>query len=206
MSLHTIARGLQTLHNIKIDPLMLMTSEFIEFLTSDEINPLREMLYDKISFHAPQNFWFHIAATLDKGYRIRLLQMETNPAKIPETDLAFNLARFGYKEIGPELGEGQRICIEYIMASLMMKGDARRIEAIPILLAKNKPNYGLLIFLSEKYGLSGRLFGLLKALDKIKPSKETGAAIEILEFLKPKEITANSKSIREKMRLYGAIG
>ena len=205
-SLHAIARDLQALHIIKIDPLILTTDEFLEFLTSDEINPLKEMLYDKITFHGPQDFWSHIAAALAKGYRIVLLEAETNPAKIPEKDLTFNLARFGYKEIGPELREGQRICIEYIIASIMMKGDARRIEAIPILLAKNKANHSLLIFLSEKYGLSGRLIGLLKALAKIKPSKDTALTIGFLESLKTKEIRANNKSIEEKMRLYGAIG
>jgi hypothetical protein len=205
MSIDAIARDLQALHTIKIDPLILTTDEFLEFLTSDEINPLREMLYDKITFHGPQDFWSHIAAALAKGYKIALLEVETNPAKIPEKDLIFNLARFGYKEIGPQLREGQRICIEYIITSIMMKGDARRIEAIPILLAKNKTNYSLLIFLSEKYGLSGRLIGLLNALDKIKPSKETALAIEILEQLKPKQIRANIKSIDEKMRLYAAI-
>jgi hypothetical protein len=163
------------------------------------------MLYDKITFHGPQDFWSHIAAALAKGYRIELLEAETNAAKIPEKDLTFNLARFGYKEVGSELREGQRICIEYIIASIMMKGDARRIEAIPILMAKNKANHSLLIFLSEKYGASGRLIGLLKALDKIKPSKEIAITIGILESLKPKEIRANNKSIEEKMRLYGAI-
>jgi len=167
---------------------------------------LKEMLYDKITFHGPQDFWSHIAAALAKGHRIALLEAETNTAKISERDLTFNLARFGYKEIGPELREGRRICIECIIASIMMKGDSRRIEAIPILLAKNKPNHSLLIFLSEKYGLSGRLIGLLKALDEIKPSKEAAVTIGILESLKPKEIRANNKSIEEKMRLYGAIG
>jgi len=203
--IHATARDLQAFATIKIDPLILTTDEFLELLTPDEINPLKEMLYDKITLHGPQDFWSHIAAAVAKGYRIALLEAETNPAKIPEKDLTFNLARFGYKEIGPELREGQRICIEYIIASIMMKGDARRIEAIPILLAKNKANHSLLIFLSEKYGLSGRLIGLLKALDKIKPSKETGVTIGILESLKPKEIRANNKSIEEKMRLYGAI-
>lgn len=205
ISIHAIARDLQALHNIKIDPLIITTNEFLEFLASDEINPLREMLYDKISFHAPQDFWSHIAAAVAKGYRIGLLQAETNPAKISEKDLTFNLARFGYKEIGPQLREGHRICIEYTIASTMMKGDARRIGAIPILLAKNKANHRLLIFLSEKYRLSGRLVGLLRALNRIKPSKEMALAVEILESLKLKEIRADNKSIEEKMRVYGAI-
>jgi hypothetical protein len=205
-NIHAIAQDLQALHNIKLDPIILTTDAFLDFLTSDEINPLREMLSNKITFHSPQDFWAHIAAALARGYRIRLLETDTNPAKISEKDLIFNLARFGYKEIGPELRDGQRICIEYIIASIMMKGGARRMGAVPIILAKSKANYSLLIFLSQKYGLSGRLIGLLRALNKIKPSKDIAQAIETLEILKPKEIRPDYEGIEEKMRLYGAIG
>jgi hypothetical protein len=203
--IHTTARNIQALHNIKIDSLILTTEEFIGFLTSDETNPLREMLSNKTTFHSPQDFWAHISAALAKGYSLRLLEGETNPAKISEKDLTFNLLRFGYKEIGPELREGQRICIEYIAASILMKGDARRIEAIPIILTKNKPNYDLLTFLSQKYRLSSRLLGLLIALEGTSHSKETAAAISILESLGTKEIRADDRSIAERMRLYNAI-
>ena len=50
-----------------------------------------------------------------------------------------------------------------------------------------------------------RLLGLLKALNKIKPTRETASAIEILETLNAKEIQVDEKSIRRKMRLYNAI-
>jgi hypothetical protein len=205
IDIHAIARDLQALHNIKLDLLVLTTDAFLHFLTSDEINPLREMLSSKIAFHSPQNFWTHIAATLAKGYRIKLLETQTNPAKIPERDLIFNLARFGYKEIGLEIREGDKICIEYIIASMLMKEDARRIDAIPVLLAKNDANYGLLIFLSQKYRLSTRLLGLLRALNKIDFTRKTKSAIEILEILGTKEIAADEKRIEQKMRLYNAI-
>jgi Fe2+ or Zn2+ uptake regulation protein len=205
MEIRAIARDIQARHNIKLDPLILATSEFIEILTSDETNPLKEMVSNKITFHSPQDFWRHIAATLARGYRIELLEEETNPAKILEKDLIFNLARFGYKEIGLEIREGEKICIEYIIASILMKEDARRIDAVPILLAKNRTNHNLLIFLSQKYGLTARLLGLLKALNKIKPTRETASAIEILETLNTKEIQADEKSIKRKMRLYNEI-
>lgn len=205
IDIHTIARDLQALHNIKLDPIILTTDAFLDFLTSSEINPLREMMSSKMTFHSPQGFWAHIAAALARGYIIKLLETDTNPAKISEKDLIFNLARFGYKEIGLEILEGEKICIEYIIASVLIKGDARRINAIPTLLAKKKTSYSLLIFLSQKYRLSGRLLGLLKALNKIKPMRETAAAIEILETLSTKEIRADEKSIEQKMRLYNAI-
>ena len=46
---------------------------------------------------------------------------------------------------------------------------------------------------------------MLKALNKIKPTRETASAIEILETLNAKEIQVDEKSIRRKMRLYNAI-
>jgi hypothetical protein len=205
IGIYTIARDLQSLHNIKLDPIILTTDAFLAFLTSEDINPLREMLSSKITFHSPQNFWAQVAAALARGYRIKLLDTETNPAKISEKDLTFNLARFGYKEIGLEIRKGDKICIEYVIASILMKQDARRIDAIPILLAKNNANYSLLIFLSQKYRTSARLSGLLKALNKIKPTKETQSAIETLETLSTKEIRADEKSIEQKMKLYNAI-
>lgn len=205
IGIHAITRDLQALHNIKLDIIILTNDALLGFLTSDEINPLREMVSSKLTFHSPQGFWTHIAAALARGYRIKLLETDTNPAKIPEKDLIFNLVSFGYKEIGHEIREGERICIEYVIASMLLKEDARRIDAIPTLLAKNKTSYSLLIFLSQKYRLSGRLSGLLKALNKIRPMTEAAAAIEILETLNTKEVKADEKSIEQKMRLYNAI-
>ncbi len=205
IDIHAITRDLQALHNIKLDPLILTADAFLHLLTSDEINPLREMLSNKITFHSPQGFWTRIAATLARGYRIKLLKRDTNPSKISEKDLIFNLARYGYKEIGFETWEGEKICIEYIIASMLMTEEARRIDAIPILLAKNKANYSLLIFLSQKYRFSARLLGLLKALSRIKPLSENATGIDILEKLGTKEIKADEKSIEQKMRLYNAI-
>ncbi len=205
IKIHAVTRDLQALHNIELDPIILPTEPFLDYLKSDEINPLREMLSSKITFHSPQDFWTRIADALARGYRIKLLGAATNPAKIPERDLVFNLARFGYKELGLEIRNGEKICIEYIIASVLMKEDARRIEAIPILLAKNNANYSLLIFLSQKYRLSPRLLGLLKVLNKIRATKEAAAAIGILETLSTKEIKADERSIERKMRLYRAV-
>ncbi len=205
INIHTIGRDLGSLHNIKLDLIIMTTDALLGFLTSDEINPLREALSSKITFYSPQNFWTHIATAFARGYRIKLLERETNPAKIPQKEFVFNLARFGYKETGLQAWEGEKICIEYIVASILMKEDARRIDAIPMLLAKNNANHSLLIFLSQKYRLSGRLLGLLKALNKINSTRETKSAIEILETLGTKEIRADERSIEQKMRLYNAI-
>ncbi|MFH0848715.1 MAG: hypothetical protein V1857_04365 [archaeon] len=205
-SVYKMMRDAQSRCNVRADGLLLSSEDFANMLASDEINPLREMLSNKITFYAPQAFWAEIAVILARGYRIRLRSTETNPAKIAENDLIFNLNRFGYRELGPRISEGEKICIEYIIVSLMMKGDARRINAIPAIVSKNKVNRNLLVFLFQKHGLSGRLLGLLRAMHKIAPEEKTAIAMSILEELSPKEIRADEEAVARNMRLYNATG
>ena len=200
----TETKKLQNKHNLKIDCLLLEENEFSGLLESNEINPLKEILYNKTAFFCPQAFWDKIREIVDKGIEIRTKESETKPAEIAEMDLINNLARFGYREFGSRIGQGQEFCIEYIITALLMQGDARRIETIPIILAKHNANSNLLIFLAQKFGLSGRLLGLLKILEKIKPMKETKKTIGLLEALNVEEIKADEESILQKMRLYNA--
>lgn len=204
LSIYRLIGNIQSIHNIRIDYLLLSVNEFIDLLKSDEANPLKEMMIDKITLLFPQAFWLDIREAVEKGIRIQIGE-PINLTKISEDDLVYNLARFGYKEIGPEIKGGKDICIEYIVTSILLQDDARRIDAIPIILAKRDANYNLLIFLSQKYGLSDKLLGLLKVLNKLKPKKEVGEAIRILESINIKEAKANEESIREKMRLYNVI-
>ncbi|OHE55722.1 MAG: hypothetical protein A3K61_02210 [Thaumarchaeota archaeon RBG_16_49_8] len=202
-----IARNMQALQakrNMKIDYLLLNKEEFIALLKSEERNPLNEMLSNKIAIFSPQRFWLEIKDALSRGIRLKFSE-ETNPAKITEQDMAYNLARFGYKEIGLEIKEGEKICVEYIVVSILLQNEnARHVEAIPVILAKNRPNYGLLIFLSQKYSLSGRVLGLLEALNNVKPAEEVEETIKILKSTNTRTVKTNLESIRKKMRLYNA--
>jgi len=194
---------LQNIHNIKIDYLILTENEFLELIKSEDSNPLKDMFEDKIAFFSSQNFWITIKTAL-RNIRIKT-EKETNPAKITNQDLIYNLNRFGYKEMGQKMEQGKKICIEYIITSVLLEDDARRIDAIPIFLIKNKINYNLLMFLCKKYEKEEKLLGILKVLNKVKENEETKNAIRILEAVGTTEIKANEKSILEKMRLYNAI-
>lgn len=161
-SIHRAIMEIQHKNDIRTDALLLSPEDFSQLLASNEINPLREMISNKIAFHAPQAFWAEVADTLAKGRTIRLLSEETNPARIAENDLLFNLDRFGYREFGTRIDRGRNICLEYIICSILMKGDARRTNAIPALLSKNAANLNLLIFLLQKYSLSAILIRFMK--------------------------------------------
>ncbi len=203
-SIRGTIQDLHRRHNIRIDYLATGRDELLAILGSGERNPLKEMVADKIAFFNPQAFWMTIGGAVEKGIQVRFEREETNLPKISEQDLVSNLARFGYREFGPRINQGQSICIEYIVTSILIKDDARRIEAIPVLLAKNSVNYNLLVFLSQKYGISGRLLGLLKALGKIVDMEEVREVIRSLEAMDVREVKANQASIRERMRLYNA--
>ncbi len=198
--------NLQALHNMRIDFLILGKDEFLELLETEERNPLKEMLSNKIAFYAPQSFWSVIKDGHARGSRIRFEREVINTRKMAERTLAYNLARFGYREMGTKIEREENICIELVATSLLTGKDARRIGAIPVILAKNQANYNLLVFLSQKYNVSGRLLGLLKALNRITPAKQLETAIDTLEAMKVKEVKADPSRIRERLRLYNAIG
>ena len=205
LSIHHTLRNLESARVIRIDSLPLMAKEFRSLITSNEINPLKEMLSNRITFYNPNSFWQNICEILRSSGRIIFEKEETNPAKISKDDVYYNLSRFGYRELGIEPREGRPICIEYIIAAIMIREGARLTGSIPIILAKDKANYNVLIFLSQKHGLSGKLLGLLRALEKLKPIRAPASAIKLLESLGAKGTRVDQKALEQKIRLYNAL-
>ena len=203
--IHATAATLQRARNVRVDCMVLDNQAFVDLLKSNEYNAIREILYDKIVMMHPQDFWLEIKCTLEKGYRISTMTYETAPVKISERDVAFNLARFGYTEISPEVKLGRSFCLEYVITSILFHNNARRIDAIPVIIAKNpRTSYDLLLFLTRKYGFDNRILGILRALRYI-VTQELGAVdemIRILEATGTEEISANANSIKEKLKLY----
>jgi hypothetical protein len=211
-SIYPIMRLLQDRHNLKADFLILRENEFFELLKESDKNALKEMLSDKIAFYCPQAFWLSIKRAMDKGIRIKAESEEFKPGKTSEKELFYNLNRFGYTEFGEKAKPSANIAIESIITAILLQGDARRKEAIPVILSKafdgntgRKPNYRLLAFLCGKYGKLPELLGLLKAFNKIKPFKETGTAIKLIEKSSIEEKKADLNALKEKMRLYNAL-
>ena len=204
ISINRITANLQKAYNIRIDHLILEDKDFVDLLRSNENNPAKEMLHNKISALHPQNFWMSISGAIRGGIKIVAEESQTNPAKITEEDLVFNLARFGYVELGSKIKQGRLICIGYIIAAIMFKNDARRMDAIPVILAKNSANYNLVLFLARKYGFEGKILGILAALRNLIGNKMANIdePVRLLEAMKIKEIRADKKGIKEKLRLY----
>lgn len=61
ISIHSAFRTLQSSRIIRVDSLPLTTNEFRSLLISNAINPLKEMLSNRITFYNPNSFWQNIA-------------------------------------------------------------------------------------------------------------------------------------------------
>jgi hypothetical protein len=185
--------------NIRIDSLALERGEFISLLRKGDPF-LKSFLSDHSAFFRPEDLWIAIGEACREGIRFN----ETpDPPGISERDLSHNLERLGYIEFGKQ-GSGRDIPLEYVITSVLLSGDARRIEAVPVLLSKNKANYSLLTFLCKKHNVAGILLGLLRALNKIRPSRETLLPIRTMKAAGIKEKKADLKVIKKKMELYHA--
>jgi hypothetical protein len=204
VELYKEMQKLQNKHNLKIDSLILNKTDFQELSTSDEINPAKEALSEKIILFAPQAFWSQIKEIAEKT-EIKTIRTETKPANILDSDLTYNLNRFGYRELGRQIGQGQKFCIEYIITSLLLQDDARLQEAAPVILAKNSFKSNVLAFLSQKFGTTGKLLGMLEILQDIKPTQEIDQTIDLLNIFNIEEMPADKESILQKLRLYNAL-
>jgi len=191
--------------NLRLDALILDEKGFRSLLAAPDRNALKEMLPKQIALLAPDLFWSKIRNAWAHGIRIQFDQEGTNPTKISEQDIVYNLARFGYSEFGSPAKEGEDFGLEYMVPAVLLKGDARRIQAIPVILAKNQPNYPLLLFLSRKYGVQGELLGLLRALARYEENQDLQQALRMLDAAQVTEIGASEASIAEIMRTYNAI-
>jgi len=196
--------NLQRKYNLKINNLILDTKDFGDLLVSDEINLVREALSRKIVFYNPQAFYTEIKDIAQKNL-IRILHTETNATGISDLDLTFNLNRFGYREFGTTFAEVKKFCIEYITVSLLSREEARGIDAVPVILAKNGFNSNLLAFLGIKYEVSPGLLGILNVLRQTNPKPEVDKTIKILKAVNPLELPADENSIRQKLELYNAL-
>jgi len=191
--------------NLRIDALVLDKADFSSLLAARDRNQLKEMLSRQTSLMAPDIFWSNIRNAWARGIRIHFDQEETRPDKISEEHILHNLARFGYKELGARVRESLDIGIEYIVTALLLRGGPRRVSAIPVILAKNRTTYALLLFLAKKYGVQGRLLGILKAMEKQKTDQDLRNAIRMMEMTQVKEVKFDDARMKKLMRTYDAL-
>jgi hypothetical protein len=198
------AHEMGTRFNVRVEPLVVAGAELIEGLRSPEKHPFKEMLPGMVVLYMPQKFWGLIRDAMVHGMRIRFDLDRTDPSKIGEKDLTYNLARLGYREIGSETETGQDFSVEYIVSSALLGEDKRRIVAVPVLLAKDKIEYSILVFLSRRYGFAEKLLGVLIALIKVAPSREIDHAVASMSGAGISPAKMDEAHVRRALRLYGS--
>jgi len=196
--------SLERKYNLKISSLILDKCDFVDLLTSDEVNPVKEALSQQITLYNPQAFWIQIKEIAEKS-QIRTISSETKPLNLSDSDLTFNLNRFGYSEFGASFTHGKKFCVEYITTSLLLREDARGIDAVAVILAKNRFNSNLLSFLSQKYQTAPKLLGILKILRQTNPKPQVNDVVKILKAVNLQELPADETSIKQKLELYHAL-
>ena len=213
IGIYSIMKMLEKHYNIKTDCLILTKSELFSLIGSGD-SETSGILSDRIAFFRADDFWMIIKEAFLKGLLLKLPGEERiEPAKISESDMSYNLGRYGYSEFGQSASKKKckgrkEIPIEYIAVSALLSGDKRREGAVPVLLMKNKVNYSLLIFLSNKYSKAGKLLGMLqliKRLGKAESTKGMDHAIKSLKAMEIKEEQVAEADIKQKLRLYNAV-
>jgi hypothetical protein len=182
IDLYKETRKLQEKYNLRLDSAILDEQSFSSLLKSNEINPLREALTKEIAIFCPQEFWTKIRAIMEEK-EIKVIQSETQPANIPESDMVYNLNRYGYKEFGSIMEQGRLFCIEYIATAVLLQSSARRVKALPAILAENNFNSNMLAFLNQKFQTAGKLFGLLKIAQSTNFNEELKKTLNLLKAI-----------------------
>lgn len=185
--------------NVRVDALALGSGALGRLLCSGEANLAREALSCKTVILRPQEFWMQLARLWREGARIAS-HGRIDPTEISGADMAHNLNRFGYQEMGTAAPRGTDIGVEYVVTSILVQGTARQVSAIPVMLAKcRRIDYGLLAFMAEKYAVMERLLPYLKILLEARPDD---ALRGIVGRPGPREEGADADDARRAMRLY----
>jgi len=201
--IHALMAKLQKMRNLRLDYLIVKRSQFIRLLRESYANPLKSMLPRQVAFFRPQDFWTAVKEAGEQG--AGAWNAETvEPARMPEMDMAYNLDRFGYTELGRKLQRGADIRLEYVIVSILIKGDTRRLEAIPTLLAKNPVDYGMLFYLCKKYKRLEGLMGTLKAFTKARKDAGAERLVTAMQSAGVRPSRFDAAAAVGKMRLYGA--
>lgn len=205
-------------HNLRADALVLDVGAFVKLLGSTEANPAPAMAADRFAVVGPHAYWWDLAAAVRAGARITTGLPDPDPRSLPEDAVAANLRRLGYREFGPPETPAGDVRVEVLAIALLLRGEARRVAAVPVILAKNPFLPGLVAFLARKHGVDGQLLGLLRA-SRATPFRgrrrgppprlaspqflETEA---LLETGGAQEVRVDPNRVQETLRLYHAAG
>jgi hypothetical protein len=181
-------RGIERMHNLMISPLILDGKEFKSMLESPEKNQIKDVFRDYLVVSNPEVLWRGVeTASISETGALGDIE------NIGRGELRYNLGRFGYGGFGGKAGGG-KINIESVIAACMLSGEARLVEAVPVLLAKNRVDYGLLLYLAALYDLTGMAGFLMETAAAISGDANVKRGLGLFEhYRKPLKASTGNR-------------
>ncbi len=104
--------------------------------------------------------------------------------------IEYNLSHYGYEMISLKKKKGKIIPVEELIATILFKlPKARFIEAIPIIIIKNRIDKFRLLELASNYGISNKIGYLLETAMMIKPVDYLKELLSYLDSNKNREVS-----------------
>ena len=154
--------SVESMHNSKIDQIVLTPLELSSMLEGNELNRIKELIGDKSIFYNSEGFWEIVRKYKLDGNRIN---QERFPEKLTRAQLAYNYNRFGYA-LYEDIESGTKIALEDVIFLMSASEEARIRYGAIVLLYKNRSrlNISYLYYLFKRHDELGTLKGMLESL------------------------------------------
>lgn len=203
--LQIILNKIKNKYNIKIEKILLEENIFENYLTSQESNLFNEVLKNKIILLNAESFWIGIKKKILNGSIIKS-EETTIINNISQVECIYNLVRFSYTELTNESNQSKHIGLEFLIIAILLKKEFyKHTNAIPVLIMKNKINFNYLIYLSLQYNVINKLFGILKVVNTLMPTKQISKINKELSKQKINSSEVNIEEIKRKLNFYNIL-
>ena len=154
--------SVESMHNFRIDQIVLTPQELHSMLEGSELNRIKDMIGDKIIFYNSEGFWEIVRKYKIDGNYINLGRF---PEELTRPQLAYNYNRFGYA-LYEDTEPGTKIALEDIIFLMSASEEARIRYGAIVLLYKNsnRLNISYLYYLFKRHDELGTLKGMLESL------------------------------------------
>ena len=186
---------IESMYNIKIDPMILAPGELSDMLGASELNHVRELIADRVVLYNSEGFWETIRKYhIDERYKY----LEKFPEELDRAELAHNYNRFGYA-LYESASSRVDIAPEATIFSMSKSGEARVRYGAFVLLCKNirKVNMPYMYYLFKRHERLGELKGMLKSVREY-CEKEDRPRVDALIGIIPNRQKAYDKDLIKK--------
>jgi hypothetical protein len=173
---------IESLHNTRIDPIILTPNEFSNMLGSDNLNSIKDLITDKSILYNSEGFWGMIRKyKLDERFKNQI----RFPDDLRQPELAYNYNKFGYG-LYEETESGTELSLEDTIFLMNQSKEIRIRYGALILLKKNIRKINLL-YLYYTFKRRNQLSTLKSILSTLKEfcDKEDKEKLYTLEKLIP---------------------